>query len=26
MQVGATLDSVEQLVEEQGLDPLFLNK
>ncbi|XP_062146024.1 uncharacterized protein LOC133854019 [Alnus glutinosa] len=25
-QVGATLDSVEQLVEEQGLDPLFLNK
>ncbi|XP_059440742.1 uncharacterized protein LOC132173304 [Corylus avellana] len=26
MQVGATLDSVELLVEEQVLDPLFLNK
>jgi hypothetical protein len=25
-QVGATLDTVEQLVEEQGLDPLFLDK
>ncbi|KAF5477630.1 hypothetical protein F2P56_004250 [Juglans regia] len=25
-QVGATLDSIEQLVEEQSLDPLFLNK
>ncbi|KAG2680061.1 hypothetical protein I3843_11G080600 [Carya illinoinensis] len=26
IQVGATLDSVEQLVEEQSLDSLFLNK
>lgn len=26
MQVGTALDTVEQLVEEQGLDPLFSDK